>query len=83
MTTHGVTGRPARPDEVEPSDDMQEADRANGEPAATDEHGPDESGGDESGHDREADTGDAPGTSHDPRPRLAAEHLPDRDPDPR
>ncbi len=67
MTTHGVAGRPARPDEVEPSDDMQEADRANGEPAATDESG--------------ADTGDAPGTSHDPRPRLAADHLPDRDAD--
>ncbi|HWL43542.1 MAG TPA: hypothetical protein VNQ73_11410 [Ilumatobacter sp.] len=34
MTDHPTASRPARPDEVEPSDEMLEADRANGEPDA-------------------------------------------------
>ena len=35
--SEGVAGRRARADEVEPSEEMREADRANGEPAATDD----------------------------------------------
>ena len=35
MSSTPTSGRPARPDEVEPSDAMREADRANGEPETT------------------------------------------------